>query len=166
MYILYKRYNRLIIIFLLLSISTQSTAEVWVCIASYDASADAESYRAEATYEFVDSVSVMNSETALGRYFRVVVGPFDSVAAAGPTLADARRSRPDAWLVSGSVDEIDVGEADQDESWDESWRTDPQAAPRSPARGSRPSEAPPEQDVAPAGYNAHRLNRNSASTSD
>lgn len=160
----------LILLFLIPQLSLGET-QVWVCIASFQSEETAQEYRTAAVYEFVDELSVVAAETPYGRSYRVLLGPYRDTVSAQRALEDARSSRPDAWLVNAQEHELTFLEPESrtessfDLSEDEATNIEldhrPPAVDMGRVAAPEESELPPLSNVAPPGYNAHRLKRDS-----
>jgi len=114
-----------IYLILLVLIPCISNAEsgYWVCIGSYRDQDVAADYRLASAPEFPDELRVVAAETSMGRFFRVVVGPFETALRANEVLEVAQRERPDAWLLVTSANG-DLGATGSVDNTDYSYPTD------------------------------------------
>ena len=178
-----------IYLILLVLIPLISSAEdgYWVCIGSFRDQDVAAQHRMASAHEFPDELRVIEAETSMGRTYRVVVGPFETALRANQVLGDAQRQRPDAWLLVTSAND-DVGTTDSayntDYIYNPSDAYDPDGYSYSDPDDSSADweyRAPAVQnkgagvevtstakiiEVAPPGYNVHRLNPDAARTDD
>jgi hypothetical protein len=117
-----------LILLMLIPCTLSAESGYWVCIGSYRDQDVAANYRLASAHEFPDELRVVEAETSMGRYFRVVVGPFETALRANEVLEDAQRERPDAWLLvtSANGDPGATGSVDNDYSYqtDSSYQTD------------------------------------------
>lgn len=163
----------------LLFIPCISNAEdgYWVCIGSFRDQDVAAEHRLASAHEFLDELRVVEAETPLGRFFRVLVGPYETALRGHEALEDVQRTRPDAWLLVTSVssayntDYIGADYADggyrfsdpDDSSADWEYRV---PAVQDNGASIEVTSTAKIVEVAPPGYNVHRLNPGAARTDD
>ena len=170
---------RYIWLILLLFIPCISNAEdgYWVCIGSFRDQDVAAEHRLALAHEFLDELRVVEADTPLGRFFRVLVGPYETALRGHEALEDVQRTRPDAWLLVTSVssayntDYIGADYEDggyrfsdpDDSSADWEYRV---PAVQDNGASIEVTSTAKIVEVAPPGYNVHRLNPGAARTDD
>jgi hypothetical protein len=153
----------------------------WVCVGSFRDPDVAAQHRLASAHEFPDQLRVIEADTSMGRFFRVVVGPYETALRGNEVLEDVQRTRPDAWLLVTSVssayntDYID-NRASTDGLYGGYRFSDPDDSSadweyRVPAvqdngAGIEVTSTAKIVEVAPPGYNVHRLNPPAARTDD
>jgi hypothetical protein len=167
--------RNLLILLSLASGFVHAETRYWVCLASFEAESDAQAFRTGVAYEFVDALTVTAAETPMGRYYRVLLGPFDGPGSRR-ALDDARRTRPDAWIVAADAapsdrdDDYDLDLGTSDYEYSDDYTADyPELEPLD-AAGDEPApihrtpsapatEATEPVSTAPPSYGTHRLKR-------
>ena len=171
-----------LILFLLIPCVSNAQDGYWVCVGSFRDPEVAAQHRLESAHEFPDELRVVEADTSMGRFFRVVVGPYETAVRAKEVLDDVQRTRPDAWLVVTSVsstyntdyldsrytaDGLDGGYrfSDSGDSYAD-WEYNVPVVQDSSSRLEATSRNLEISDEAPPGYNVHRLNPGAGRTDD